>query len=84
MTNARPGRGPQRPGLARQGGRDQRGGRAGRVPVWVRGTDCQELARPLLAGRPGYGQGLMQARRPGPGRDPETSAHPPMTGGARP
>ena len=32
----------------------------------------------------GTGQGLTRTRRPGPERDPETSASPPMTGGARP
>src|SRR5580700_3396675 len=43
-----------------------------------------ELAGPLLANRPGYGQGLTRARRPGPERVPEISANPPTTGGARP
>ena len=55
-----------------------------RVLVRPGGPDGHELAGLLLAGRPGYGQCVSRARRPGPGRDPEISASPPVTGGARP
>ena len=58
-----------------------RGGRAGRCRARFRGTDRHELAGPLLAGRPGCRPGTYTGATIGPGRDPETSANPPMTGG---
>ena len=45
------------------------------------GPDRQELPGPLPVGRPGYGQCVSRARRPGPERDAEITASPPMTGG---
>ena len=58
--------------------------RCRRCGCWARScpaswTDRQELAGPLLAGRPGCRQGLIRARRPGPECDAEASASPPVT-----
>ena len=81
MTIAR--RGAAATGLARPGGPDQRGGCAGRVPVRLRGTDRQELAGPLLAGRPGCRPGTYTGATARPRRDPKVSANSPMTIKAR-
>ena len=83
-STAYPRRRPAATNPARPGRPDQRGGHAGRVLARLGGTDRRELAGPLLAGRPGYRQGLSRARRPGPERHPEASASPPMIAGSWP
>ena len=68
-------------GPARPGGPDRRAGRFGRALVRLGGPDRQQLPGLLPVGRPGYGQCVSRARRPGPERDAEITASPPMTGG---
>jgi hypothetical protein len=54
-----------------------------RVLVRLGGTDRQELARPLLAGRPGCRPGTYTGATARPRRDPKVSANSPMTIKAR-